>query len=350
MDKYFAYKRSLNVSEDYLHRSIGIVFRRRTARKTGKAKNLTLLEFLEHRFPGQPAKMRVITPELADEWAGTWRCNDLTTLTWRGVARGFFRWARERGHMQCSPFSGHYATVTGNRCGHFPDEQFDRIMATLPFSAPQKGPCPKNYAERLRAFCELGRYGGLAIVDIVMFNPRESLRPDDVLAYRRHKTRKKVNRVVKVALPPEVAARLRSIPPEDESCSDQPFRFADTTMHQNKKIWRKRFQNLCFKAGITEITTEIGTKRKPHPHMLRDSCAIAALEEGVGIRDVARMLGHATTVMTEKSYATWTEPQDARALEAQRAALARRSARRVDAAESASDNDGAASRRTTLVQ
>src|ERR1700733_12065 len=28
MEKYFSYKRSLNVSEDYLHRSIGIVFRR----------------------------------------------------------------------------------------------------------------------------------------------------------------------------------------------------------------------------------------------------------------------------------------------------------------------------------
>jgi integrase len=327
MEKYFAHKRSLNASEDYLHRSIGIVFRRRTAQATGKAKNLTLLEFLERRFPHRPAVMREITPDLADEWAATWRCNDLTTRTWRAVARGFFSWAVDRGYLQRKPFSGRYAVAAGNRCGHFPEEQFQKLLATLPFSGPERGPSPKNYAARLRAFCELGRFAGMAIADIVLFNPRESVRPDNVLVYRRHKTRRKVNLVTKIALPPEVAVRLRSIPPEDGSSPEQPFLFAGTRMQQNKRVWRDRFRKLCFKAGILEVTTEIGKVRWPHPHMLRDTFAISALEEGIGLREVSVMCGHKSTVMTERSYARWTEIQDQRSLEAQRAVLERRSAR-----------------------
>ena len=61
--------------------------------------------------------------------------------------------------------------------------------------------------------------------------------------------------------------------------------------------------------------------------MLRDTCAISAIEEGVDIRVVSRMLGHKTTAMTERSYLQWTEKQDTASIEAQRAAIERRSAR-----------------------
>lgn len=131
--------------------------------------------------------------------------------------------------------------------------------------------------------------------------------------------------VASVLLAPEVAARLRSIPPEDGSDPERPFRF-EGRVAVNCQRWRARFKALCTFAGVTEIETEDGRKIEPHPHALRDSCAIDALLRGVSLENVARMLGHTNTQMTQRSYVFWIKQRVDHCIEDQRRALERRQA------------------------
>jgi integrase len=320
VEQYLKGVRSRNVTAGYL-RGLGSVFLRRNAHgnRNGKRdKNISLLDFLDRRSPGACHRMSEITIDLADDWAANWQANDLGARTWRYQARSFFRWGLDRGYLRRLPFGGRRKVKAGNRCGYFNQEQYAKLVGTLPFYR-WRG-MPEHYAERLGAFCDLGRWGGMGIVDIVNFDPADSVdAQSNILTYRRHKTRV----VAAVLLPAEVAARLRAIPAEQGSLARQPLRFAGMTEETNKSLWRDRFQKLCFKAGITEIKTEVGTVRKPHPHMLRDTCAIHAIENGATSNEIAQMLGHTSSQMTEKSYVFWTQKRTAASIENQRATLAR---------------------------
>jgi integrase/recombinase XerD len=178
---------------------------------------------------------------------------------------------------------------------------------------------PANYAARLGAFLDLGRHAGLAVIDIVHFNPKTSIGRNNVLTYRRHKS----GQVASILLAPEVAARLRAIPGEDGSDADKPFRFVDTEVEANCQTWRARFQSLCAAVGIKEVETEVGTKHPPRPHMLRDTMAISMIVSGVGLDNVAKALGHASTAMTQRSYLFWVKQRLDHCIEDQRLGLQR---------------------------
>jgi integrase len=333
------------LSDDYLRRITLAVFHRRKPRKYHRGRralNPSLLDFLDHRF-GHPVALSEINSSLLDEWTALWQSNDLTSKYWRATANGFFKWAVQRGHLKALPVFDKGQTIkAGNRCGHFTDEQYNRLQAALPFYRRQDTrELPANYAERLGCFCDLGRWGGMAICDIVLFRPKEQMSANNVLTYRRLKIKKRVQ-LAQVLLDPAVAARLRSIPVEPGVDAEQPFRFKGTDRH-SRNIWRERFQKLCGQAGITEIETEIGTRVRPHPHMLRDTCAISALLRGVRLENVSKMLGHATTEMTQRAYLTWCKERLDYSIEDQRAALARA---QTPSVETVSVGDGI---RTTLV-
>jgi integrase len=325
LEQYMAVLKRRRLSEDYVGGIIRPVFCRRKPRKYNRGRralNVSLLDFLDRRFPRAIA-LREVTGTLLDEWVDHWQSNDLTSKQWRMQATAFFKWAISRGMISALPvFDKGESIKAGNRCGHFSEEQFNRILAALPFYKSRTRALPPNYAERLRAFMDLGRYGGMAVCDIVLFRPKENLDSNNVLTYRRLKIKKTIQ-LAQVLLEPSVALRLRSIPLEPGCEADQPFRFLKLTEDRSRGIWRERFQKLCEKAGITEIETEIGTRRRPHPHMLRDTCAIEAIVRGVRLDNVARMLGHASDQMTQKAYLTWTRARMDSSIEDQRSVLAR---------------------------
>jgi integrase/recombinase XerD len=176
-----------------------------------------------------------------------------------------------------------------------------------------------RYSAHLGAFMDLGRWAGMAVADAARFAPSANLGANKVLTYRRVKS----TQVAKILLDPAVAARLRSIPPEEGSDREQPFRFPSISEDLSRGIWRDRFQRLCAQAGITKIETEIGTVRKPHPHMMRDTFAIDAITRGVSLENVSKTLGHATVEMTQLAYLFWIEKRLDHCIEDQRAALAR---------------------------
>lgn len=326
LTRYYSVLRGRKLDPDYLGGVIYPVFDRRKPRPNDRGRravNLPLLDYLDsiNRGVAEPTtRVEQITGPLLDDWVAAWQTNDLSSKQWRTVATSFFRWAVNRGYCQKVPVFGEGMKIkAGNRCGYFTDAQFQRILAALPFYKPKRGLFPANYPERLGAMIDLGRWAGMAGCDIVRFSPRENLGANNVLNYRRLKTQQ----MAVVLLDPFVAARLRSIPSEPGSLPDQPFRFADCKEGRSRGIWRDRFQKLCDFADVGEIETEIGTVRRAHPHMLRDTFAIDAITRGVSLENVAKMLGHATVEMTQRSYLFWIAKRLDYCIEDQRAALTR---------------------------
>ena len=314
-------RRSLSAS--HIHNCL-VPFQRRdpAGYTSGRAKNLSLLDWLDRqniaaRVP--VTRMEQVTSDILDKWVAGWEANDLTTRVWRGNVATFMRWAKLHDHLTNEPqFRERHKVKPGNRCGHLDDGQMAKLYQSIPFFNPPNA--PENHAARLTAFVDAGRHGGMAVVDIVAFSPRLNISANNVLTYSRRKS----GQIATVLLDPAVAARLRSIPPEAGSDPDKPFRFPRVAEVQNRQLWRERFKSLCEFAGITEIETEVGRKVKPHPQQLRDSLAIGAITHGVSLENVARMLGHASTAMTQRSYLFWVKKRVDHCIEDQRLALARR--------------------------
>ena len=298
----------------------------RNRKEHGRARNLSLLDFLDraNATAREPiTRMEQITSSHLDQWSAAWETNDLSSHNWRGMVTTFFKWARLHEHIERQPeFRERQKVRSGNRCGHFSGGQIAKLYAGLPFYQMKCHAMPENYAARLGAFIDCGRYGGMAIVDIVNFSPKVSLGKNNVLTYRR----KKSGQIASVLLAPEVAARLRTIPAEKGSDPERPFLFADTDVETNKQTWRYRFQALCAMVGIVEVETETGVKKVPHPHMLRDTFAINAIVHGVALDNLSKALGHATTAMTQRSYLFWVKARVDHCIEDQRLALERQAA------------------------
>jgi integrase len=314
-----------------------LVFNRRNPKEYredhGRALNLSLLDFLhgENVTAREPVvRMGQLTSNILDRWSAGWRTNDSSSRAWRGKVGAFLKWSQAHDYIERLPvFREKQRVKRGNRTGHFTDNQIRAMYAGLPFVEWKNHELPKNFAARLGAFIDCGRYGGMAIIDICHFEPKVNLGRNNVLTYRR----KKSGEVASVLIPPEVAARLRCIPPEDGSDPDKPFRFPGTNVATNCQTWRKRFQNLCAMVGITEVETEIGTKHQPRPHMLRDSAAIAAIVNGVSLDNVAKLLGHANSQMTEEHYLFWVKRRVDSCIEDQRRGLDRAAAAAQEEAE-----------------
>jgi len=341
--RYQGVLRSRKLDDDYLGGVVLPVFARRAPRPLqpcGKPRgrrvlNLSLLDFID--LTNQTAvapltRLEQVSSDLLERWAEHWESNDMTSKQWRTTATAFFKWAINHGHLSRLPiFDRGEKIKRGNRCGYFSDEQQQRILAALPFYKSRTRPLPANYHERLRRYIDLGRWAGLAGCDIVLFAPAKNLGAN-MITYQRRKTKEIAGPILIAA---DVARRLRSIPLEPGCSAEQPFRFRDVTEDRSRGIWRERFQKLCESAGIEEIETEIGTRRRPHPHMLRDTFAIDAISRGVSLDNVAKMLGHATVEMTQRAYLFWIKKRVDHSVEDQRAALAR-----VDVAPVDSDAGG----------
>jgi integrase len=303
----------------------------RPRKEHGRARNLSLLDWLdrENRAARAPVvRMVQITSNHLDQWSAGWQSNDSSSHLWRGKVAQFLKWARVNEHIEVQPeFREPLRVRSGNRCGHFENSQIEKMYAAVPFYKMANHPMPENFAARMIAFLDCGRYAGMAIVDIVHFQPQVNLGKNNVLVYRRHKN----GQIASVLLDPKIAARLRAIPAETGSDPERPFRYLGTDLESNKQTWRDRFQKLCSSVGISEIETEIGKKRVPNVHMLRDTFAISAIVNGVSLDNVAKMLGHATTAMTQRSYLFWVKSRLDHCIEDQRKALDRQAAAAQDA-------------------
>lgn len=285
-------------------------------------KNGHLFDWLDRLSPSErPANIGDFSPALLTAWRATWDFgSDLTTANRWTMVKGFFNFCDAQGWLEKNPCAKvkKVSVQKGNRTAIFTDEQYKSILAVIPDYDPENVPkeTRQSWQRRLRTFVELLRWSGMAIVDAVLFRP-DSISADGVLRYRRQKT----DELAVVPLPNHLLKLLQDIPLEKDSIgTEQPFR-TNVLLASDTARWSRRVGELFKLANITEVRTGIGTTRKPHVHMLRDSFAVSALRSGASLRTVSRMLGHSKTVTTERSYLPWAQELEAAHIEDARAAL-----------------------------
>ena len=256
----------------------------------------------------RPAYVADITPAHLTQWRAAWKFgSDLTAAQRWSMVKGFFGFCEAQGWIDDSPARKmkSLSVAKGNRTAIFSDEQYAAILDAVSISEPENIPAATRagWHQRLATFIELLRWSGMDLIDAVQYRPA-LVDKDGVLRYRRQKT----DVLATVPLPDRVVALLRDIPMERYSVGpDQPFRTKDTTAKSDTRKWQNRLGQLFKLAGITEVRTELGRIRKPHPKMLRDTFAVGHLRTGVPIHSVAKMMGHTKTETTERAYLPWVK-------------------------------------------
>jgi integrase len=236
------------------------------------------------------------------------------------MVKGFFRFCESQSWVADSPARKlkPLKVKKGNRTAIFTDEQYANILKAIKLYDPDNVPdaTRKAWQQRLEVFTELSRWSGMALIDVIQWSP-ELVDADGVLRYRRQKSKE----LAVVPLPKHLLKLLKNIPLERDSVGPaRPFRTKDTAVASDTRKWEHRLGNLFKLAGINEVKTGIGTLRPPHPHMLRDTFAVWHLSHGVRLHTVSKMLGHAKTATTERSYLPWVkELEDAHIVDARRA-------------------------------
>ncbi len=153
----------------------------------------------------------------------------------------------------------------------------------------------KRSPKRILAFVMLLRYTGLRIGDAATLGA-DKLVGDKVQLYTA-----KTGQPVFVPIPPFVAAMLR----EQATLNSNPNYFFWTGVSTVKCatiLWQRTIKTLYGKARIGQPAT--GSNGA---HRFRDTAAVRWLESGMSIKNVAMLLGHATTAITEKHYLPWVK-------------------------------------------
>lgn len=266
-----------------------------------------------------------LTPLVITQWRNSWQYNDLTSsASWKQV-KTFFKWCKQRKLIPenpCEDMKGPKVRK-GNRCGYFDEEQYNALVLAATRYRPSMTPRSTRetlykrhrsvvvlgrrevIAKRTVAFIEWCRWSGQAIMDACLFKMTD-IDADGILRYHRKKT----GELAVVAIPQHVLTLLDGLPLEDGGSEGQPFGSTHVSVSQLTQRWRRRFQEVCMLAGIDEVKTQVGYYINPHPHMLRDTCAIWYLQHGKSLEDVARILGHSDIRTTQKHYGFWVAERD----------------------------------------
>jgi integrase/recombinase XerD len=163
---------------------------------------------------------------------------------------------------------------------------------TLPFTQKEFDDCVKasdNYPDernrpRILGLLYLLRYSGLRITDAVTLR-RDKIK-DGMLTLRTAKT----GTDVRVPLPPAAVKALNAIPP-----AEYFFWSGNGLVKSVVGNYGRAMRTLYKLAGV----------KNGHAHRWRDTFATELLLRGATIEQVAALLGHQSTKVTEKHYSPW---------------------------------------------
>lgn len=182
----------------------------------------------------------------------------------------------------------HSPTPTVTQKEPFSDDEMGRILVTARNYPTRRGDFvgPRAYALAL-----LMRYSGLRISDALAFSP-EKLNGNKAFLYM-----KKTGDPVSVWLPDFVVEALKGL------ALVQGKYFWTTRGTEDpenvRKSWTRQFSLIFKSAG--PFTS------KPHIHRFRHTFAVALLQKGVSVDDVATLLGHSDPKITLRHYARWVK-------------------------------------------
>jgi integrase len=157
-----------------------------------------------------------------------------------------------------------------------------------------------KHPETFQLLLELQLETGMRVSDAIRFDPRLLRKGESSWIYSfTQKKRKRGSRLRTTEV--YLSERLKSAIAGCTWLSPElPFWFASTTrLPQYVRELMKRIGRQC---GIADC----------RPHRLRDTFAVNALQRGVAIGDVSKLLGHTSVRTTEEFYAKWNTARASR--------------------------------------
>jgi integrase len=302
----------------------------RTKREFGEKSGIvSQYKSLTKKFATWAAKHRIeyiqdVTPEQLENW---YSCSDWTRYSpntrnqrWK-VMRSVFKFWVGIHVLTQNPIVGIEAVSAGTDHvqGPYTDKQIAAIFAHVDDEmAPNTSKIERDvYTVRLRAFITLLLHTGCDLIDGVLFNKsrleRVTLGKQHAYVYRYRRAKTGITAVIPID---PKQARLLLNAPEIEGCpADMPFRFSDAELNTNAEMWRYRIQTVLDAANVKWVTLppdELGnTRRKPaNIKQFRHTFAVTQLVAGQREEAVAKMLGHADTVMLRRHYKPWVKSLD----------------------------------------
>jgi integrase len=228
--------------------------------------------------------LRVVTEfdiETLRTFRETWPNKNYAATKKLEAMKTFFRYAHESGWIESNPAKGiKPPKVTGPPTMPFSRQEFESVLA-----ACEKYPNKKNKI-RLKALVLLLRYTGLRIGDAVTLSKRQIT--DGVLHLRTAKT----GTDVRLPLHPDLIDALNGIP-----TTDYYFWSGTSTPKSCIGDYQRAFKKLYTLAKVA----------KGHAHRWRDTFAVELLLKKVPLEQVAVLLGHQSTKVTEKHYSPWVK-------------------------------------------
>lgn len=202
--------------------------------------------------------------------------------------RTFFRFVHDTGWLPTNPS----LAIKPPKVDDVPTLPFSAAEVKAVLAACDSYPHKRN-ARRLRALALLLRHSGLRITDAVTLR-KQAIDSDGVLTLRTAKT----GTEVRIPLPPETIVALDDVA--------QPNGYFFWSGRGTKKScvgdYQRAFKKLYKLAGVGN----------GHAHRWRDTFSIELLLAGVLIADVATLLGHSSTKVTEKHYSPWVAARQER--------------------------------------
>jgi len=202
--------------------------------------------------------------------------------------RTFFQFCWEAGWVSQNPATKLKAPKTSTPPTlPFSDDEVSRIIAACGQYSANYGGTGHANAHRLRALVLLLVHSGLRIRDAVTLS-RERIDDKGNLFLHTAKT----GVPVKLPLPSAVVEALSNV----VGTSSQYFFW---TGESNPKSavgdWQRSLRKLFRLASVSH----------GHPHRFRHTFAARLLQAGASLENVSRLLGHQSTRITEKYYASW---------------------------------------------
>jgi integrase/recombinase XerD len=235
--------------------------------------------------------------EQARKYRASWTYAPVTAAKKLERLRGFFRFCVEAGWIEKNPFQAVKSPILKQTpTMPFSGDEFKKLLdACGRFS--NKGVHGFSNGTRMKAFILLLRYSGLRRTDAVSIS-EDKVRDGKVFLYTQ-----KTGTPVWVPIPAYVVEVMESV-----RKGSYYFWSGNGGLKAATSSWDRAFRKLCTLAGV-----------KGHFHMLRDTFAVSLLLAGTPIEDVAILLGHASTKVTEKHYSPWIKARQQRLEERVRA-------------------------------
>ena len=187
----------------------------------------------------------------------------------------------------------------------YTDEEVEKIFASAALMTPAKagyGAKPATF----RLLLDLMLATGIRVSDAIEYDPGKVVKSEHFWIYSFFPKKRK-----KTAQPKLVEAyldfKLKAAIDEAEWYSPSlPFMIGSSSKPRNNRncggmVW-DRMQIIGKVAGVEDC----------RPHRLRDTFAVRCLLAGIPLEDVSRLLGHASTQITEQYYAAWTSSRKLR--------------------------------------